>query len=115
MSDTKTGLMYSELTQKVYWGTMNSKTGIARSGKKDVTSDFIGIMLQKFPINTMQSIVCNGKHEATIIVLDEEKSHKYIAAKEMHDLLDDLLRNYELGDDIDNKITIVLSKVSGEQ
>lgn len=85
MSNTRTGLMYSELTSKVYWGAVNNKTGIARSGKKDVTSEFIQVMLQKFPVNFSQEIVANGEHKATVIVLDKEKSHKYLAATEMYE------------------------------
>ncbi len=87
MSDLKTGLMYSELSSKIYWGTVNQKTGVARPGKKDVTSDFIGVMLQKFPAGFKQNIECNGKVEAVVIVVDEKKSHKYSCVNEMYDLL----------------------------
>ena len=85
MSNLKTGLMYSELSSKVYWGTVNQKTGIARAGKKDVTSDFIGVMLKKFPVGFKQNIECNGKVEAVVIVVDEEKANKYSCAGEMYD------------------------------
>ena len=85
MSNLNTGLMYSELSSKVYWGTVNQKTGIARSGKKDVTSDFIGVMLKKFPVGFKQNIECNGKVEAVVIVVDEEKANKYSCAGEMYD------------------------------
>ena len=77
--------MYSELSSKVYWGTVNQKTGIARAGKKDVTSDFIGVMLKKFPVGFKQNIECNGKVEAVVIVVDEEKANKYSCAGEMYD------------------------------
>ena len=53
MANTKTGLLYSELTGRVYWGTVNTKTNVARSDKKDVTSDFIATMLQKFPVDLL--------------------------------------------------------------
>lgn len=85
MSDLKTGLMYSEISGQVYWGTINQKTGIARAGKKDVTSDFIGVMLKKFPVGFKQNIECNGKVEAVVIVVDEEKANKYSCAGEMYD------------------------------
>jgi hypothetical protein len=88
MNNTKTGLMYSELSTKVYWGTLNKKTGIARSGKKDVTSDFIGVMLQKFPVGFKQNIECNGKVEAVVIVVDKEKSHKLGCANDMYEELE---------------------------
>lgn len=92
MANTKTGLLYSELTGHVYWGTMNLDTGIARGNKKDVTSDFIGIMLQKFPPNFKQDIVCNGKFEAEIIVLGEGNKNRarFKVAKEMEDMLQQL-------------------------
>lgn len=83
MSDIKTGLMYSELTQCVYWGRINTKTGIAQGNKKDVTSDFIGTMLQKFPINTRQNITNNGKVECVVIVVNEEKADRYERSKDM--------------------------------
>ena len=83
MSDIKTGLMFSPLTEKVYWGKMNTKTGVSvGNNQKDITSDFIGTMLQKFPINTRQNIVSNGKTECVVMVLDEEKAMDYINAKE---------------------------------
>ena len=78
MSNIKTGLMYSPLTERVFWGQMNIKTGVKVGREpRDVTSDFISIMLQKFPINTRQIITANGKTEAVVIVLDEDKAKKY--------------------------------------
>ena len=99
MSNTKTGLLYSELTERIYWGTVNTKTGIARSGKKDVTSDFISVMLQKFPPNFKQNIECNGKFEAEIIVLGEDNKNRSrcAVAKEMEEMLAELLHNLEVG------------------
>lgn len=89
--ETKTGLMYSPLSGGVFWGTMNAKTGVARSGAKDVTSDFIGVMLQKFQINTVQNIENNGKTEAVMIVLDEASSKKCILAGDMYTMLKSLV------------------------
>lgn len=82
MSDIKTGLMFSPLTEKVYWGKMNTKTGVSvGNNQKDITSEFIGTMLQKFSINTRQTITTNGKTECVVIVLDEEKANEYTNAK----------------------------------
>lgn len=110
MNNTKTGLMYSELSNKVYWGTLNKKTGITRSGKKDVTSDFIGVMLQKFPVGFKQNIECNGKVEAVVFVVDEEKSHKYNCASKMYKFLDDLAN----GRGVDYPIEQLLKEARGE-
>lgn len=83
MSDIKTGLMFSPLTERIYWGKMNTRTGVSvGNNQKDITSDFIGIMLQKFPINTCQNVTSNGKTECVVIVLDEETAKKYCSAKE---------------------------------
>lgn len=124
MANTKTGLLYSELTGHVYWGTMNADTGIARGNKKDVTSDFIGIMLQKFPPNFKQNIVCNGKFEAEIIVLGEDNKNRarFEVAKEMEDMLAEVLHNMEVGnsehteinDAMIPRISALLAKARGE-
>lgn len=88
----KTGLMYSPLTSKVYWGKMNTNTGVSIGNtQKDVTSDFIGIMLQKFPINTSQNVTSNGQLECVVMVLDDKKCHKYMAACDLNDALEALV------------------------
>lgn len=115
MSDLKTGLMYSEISNKVYWGTLNKKTGIARSGKKDVTSDFIGVMLQKFPVGFRQSIECNGVVEAVVIVVNEEKSHKYNCVNEMYEYLSHMVEHEVISDtSIEREVISLLAKARGE-
>lgn len=106
--------MYSELSNKVYWGTINKNTGVARSGKKDITSDFIGVMLQKFPVGFMHNIECNGKVEAVVIVVDEEKSHKHNCASEMYDFLDGIAGGV-LDESQNNELLRLLAKVRGEK
>lgn len=116
MSDLKTGLVYSELSNRIYWATVNQKTGIARSGKKDVTSDFIGVMLQKFPVGYSQNISCNGVNEAVVIVVKPEKSHKLMQADKMYSLLEELsgqLTNINAHDAV-NKIEKLLAAARGE-
>ena len=94
MSSVKTGLMFSPLTKKVYWGRMNVKTGVSvGDNQKDITSDFMGIMLQKFPLNMRQKISCNGKVEAVVFVADEEKANRYEQSKAMYKMLDYLQEN----------------------
>jgi hypothetical protein len=95
MSDLKTGLFYSELSNRVYWATVNQKTGIARSGKKDVTSDFIGVMLQKFPVGFCQFVSCNGVNEAMVIVAKPEQSHNLVQADKMYNNLKRLVSYLE--------------------
>lgn len=81
--------MYSPLTNNIYWGRMNTKTGVSiGNNQKDVTSDFIGVMLQKFPVGFKQNIECNGKVEAVVIVVSEEKSHKHSCVNELHEMLE---------------------------
>jgi hypothetical protein len=115
MSNTKTGLMFSELSNRVYWGTINTKTNVARSGKKDVTSDFIGIMLQKFPVGFSQDISVNGKTEATVIMLEEKPAHKYKAANEMYEILQSIENDSnQIPPFLWDKIQAVLAKARGE-
>jgi len=129
MSRLKTGLMYNELSNKVYCGTINQDTGIARAGKKDVTSDFIGVMLQKFPVGFKQNIECNGKVEAVVIVVDEEKSHKYSCVNEMYEMLESIFNieherggslgvdgsfHYKVSEDVFKKVGLLLEKARGE-
>lgn len=107
--------MYSELSNKVYWGTINQKTGIARAGKKDVTSDFIGVMLQKFPVGFKQNIECNGKVEAVVIMVDEEKSQKYNCVNEMYDYLLYMVEHDVINDSsIEREVKSLLAKARGE-
>lgn len=105
MSDVKTGLMFSPLTEKVYWGRMNVKTGMSvGDNQKDITSDFISIMLQKFQLNTKQNISCNGKTEAVVFVVDEEKANRYEQSKAMYEMLESVSRElYMLIDEVNDQ------------
>lgn len=67
----KIDIGYSELTEKVYLGEI--KTVGEWKEKKDITSKFLQIMEQKFPINTVQNIAVNGKNKYRIFVVDMEK------------------------------------------
>ena len=66
---------YSELTETVYLGK-SKKVGNHSEWvgeKKDITSRFIEVMEQKFPINTTQNISINGENKYRVIVVDMEK------------------------------------------
>lgn len=121
MSDLKTGLMYSPLTEKVYWGRINTKTGVSvGSNHKDITSDFIGIMLQKFPISTMQKITTNGNHECSIYVVPPKTAARFNESKAMMELLEEMIEqfNHDLNTDYESNLYIraeqLLAKARGE-
>lgn len=114
MSNTRTGLMYSELTSRIYWGTVNNKTGIARDGKKDVTSEFIQVMLQKFPINFSQEIVADGEYKATVIIADKASSHRLFASQDMYNMLEAIADDTPPNEQLFLQIHNILAKARGE-
>ena len=66
--------MYSPLTERIYWGRYNGQGNAVSSGNsKDVTSEFLQIMEQKFPINTTQNVSVNGESKYRVIVVDMDK------------------------------------------
>jgi hypothetical protein len=65
----KTGLMYSPLSQDVFWGRTN-KDGVSTGSMKNVTSNFLQMMEMKFPINTSQNVSVNGANKYRVIVVD---------------------------------------------
>jgi hypothetical protein len=56
---------YSELTGKVY--------ATFESMKKDVTNQFLYILLRKFPVNSTQVVTVGGKDHCRVIVVDMDK------------------------------------------
>ena len=69
----KTGLLFSPLTDRVYWGRHNGKGLAVGDNQKDITSEFIQIMKHKFPINTAQNISINGENKYRVIIVDMDK------------------------------------------
>jgi hypothetical protein len=69
----KSRLSYSPLSQRVYWGKVNQKTGVSSGEQKDVTNEFLQCMELKFPINTSQIITVNGEPKYRVLVVDMEK------------------------------------------
>lgn len=54
-------LGYSPLTQNVYLGRINpKKPGIRSWEKKDVTNEFISVLLRKFKEGEMHTLTING-------------------------------------------------------
>ena len=62
---------YSPMTRKVYLGLQRPNTWVGH--KMDITSDFIQVMEQKFPINTSQSISVEGENKFRFLTLDMDK------------------------------------------
>ena len=64
-------LGHSPLTGSIYLGSQNK--GMWSGKKRDVTNDFIQVMLQKFPPNTAQKISIDGETKYRVIVVDTDK------------------------------------------
>ena len=69
----KTGLLYSPITERIYWGLHNGNGAAVGNKQKDITSDFIQVMEMKFPINTMQNVSVNGENKYRVIIVDMDK------------------------------------------
>lgn len=70
-------LGYSPLTQNVYLGRINpKKPGIWSGEKKDVTNEFISVLLNKFKEGEVHTLTINGTptFELSIKRIKEEKS-----------------------------------------
>lgn len=70
--DQKLHLGYSALTGKIYLGKQNGDKWVGT--KRDVTSEFIEVMLHKFEPNTIQNIKVNGKVKYRVLVVNIEKT-----------------------------------------
>ena len=68
-SELKLG--HSPLTDRIYLGSQNK--GIWSGKKRDITNDFIQVMLQKFEPNTAQKISIDGETKYGVIVVDTDK------------------------------------------
>ena len=65
---------YSELSENVYIGESIKKDGHNEwKNKKDITTRFLQVMEQKFPINTTQLISVNGENKYRVLVVDLDK------------------------------------------
>lgn len=69
----KSQLMFSELTGKVYYGSINTATGRAHGNKNDVTNSFMYCVEQKFPAGFSHDITVNGEHKFTIYNVEAGK------------------------------------------
>jgi hypothetical protein len=79
MAYEKLVLGFSPLTERVYLGKVNPKKKNEWSGdKKDITSNFIAVMLQKFEPNTETTLTVDGKKKYTVTVMPIEKKQVII-------------------------------------
>lgn len=67
----KLQLGYSPLSENIYLGRTNPKKPNEWIGeKRDVTSNFIQVMLQKFEPNTINNITINGETKFRVLVTE---------------------------------------------
>ncbi len=69
--DNKLHLGYSPLSEKIYLGKHKGNHWVGE--KRDVTSEFIQVLLQKFEPNSTNNISVNGENRYRIIVVDIDK------------------------------------------
>jgi len=66
--DNKFHLGYSALTGNIYLGKQNGDHWVGE--KRDVTSEFIQVMLHKFEPNSIQNISVDGHGKYRVLVVD---------------------------------------------
>lgn len=75
MSDIKSGIGYSPLTDRVYLGRQNPKKGMWVGDKKDITSEFIATALSYFEENTIREIGGSKGSKNLVINIKNDKAH----------------------------------------
>ncbi len=70
----QSGLGYSPLTEKVYWGKQNPDKQMWVGEKKDVTQDFMAVAFAYFEENTVREISSGKKSNLLINVGNDTKS-----------------------------------------
>jgi len=73
--DNKLRLGMSPITKKVYLGKQNKGMWVGK--KREITSDFLQVMEQKFPINTASNVSEDGVNKYRVIIVDMEKRSNY--------------------------------------
>jgi len=67
---SKSVLGYSPLTGSIYLGrTAKNNPNMWAGEKRDMTNNFIQVMLQKFEPNTVQNISVNGENKYRVLVV----------------------------------------------
>lgn len=68
------GLGYSPLSEKVYWGKQNPKKQMWVGEKKDVTNNFIDVAHAYFEVNTIRRIASGNDARLFIHIKEDKKS-----------------------------------------
>jgi hypothetical protein len=72
-------LKYSALSEAIYLCKINLKNpNVCQGDKKDITNNFIQVMLEKFEPNTETSISVNGEPKYKIRVITIKKPKKVL-------------------------------------
>ena len=71
MTDNKMHLGHSPLTDNIYLGKQKGNHWVGE--KRDVTNEFIQVMLQKFEPNTVKGITIDGKLTYNVIIVPVDR------------------------------------------
>lgn len=71
----KSGIGYSPLTEKIYWGKQNKEKRIWVGEKTDITNDFINVLFEYIGPNEYRKITTiNGLDENIVINVKKDKA-----------------------------------------
>lgn len=70
----KTGIGYSPISDRVYLGKQNPTKSMWTGTKEDITSDFIGVALAYFEVNTIREIGCSDTSSNLVINIKHDKA-----------------------------------------
>lgn len=71
---TRKGIGYSPLTERVFLGKQNREKGMWIGEKEDITSDFIGVVLQWVGDNECRTIRGGNTDNLIVNCLDDKES-----------------------------------------
>jgi len=86
----KMGIGYSPLSEKIYLGKQNQEKGHWVGDKKDITSDFLFVLEQYIPKQTIRTLVC-GESESTVLHIANTKEGYEKAIKYLQERLTTML------------------------
>lgn len=78
---TKTGMGYSSLTDKIYWGKQNTEKRMWVGLKRDITNDFIDMSFTYFKENKVRVIGSDGVENLFINVKNDKKGLERVIKK----------------------------------
>jgi len=71
--ENKYTIGYSDLTERVFLGRLNKDKTMWLDGKKDITSEFLGVLSQYFPEGTMREVIGNKGSNNLVINIKNDK------------------------------------------